>query len=200
MQGPREAEPSASPRGALRFEPDEAVLLENPDGSRRFVLLRDDRLEPDQALPGAGAERQEEGTPVDADDAELLATIARGDAAVRAVYERRVRGREEGTLGAAPEIAAAPSSGCESTSARAICCYTTDPDILLPEASQPLLCAVTYHRGGDTGVCCACREQAASSGEPDAEEGWLQRMRAADAALTAALNQGDAKVVQRIGP
>jgi hypothetical protein len=38
---------------------------------------------------------------------------------------------------------------------------------------------------------------AEEQGAPE-EEGWLQRMRAADAALMAALNQRDAEVVARI--
>ena len=54
--------------------------------------------------------------------------------------------------------------------------------------------------GGNRGGSCASREQSSLGGERDEEDGWLQRMRAADAALTAALDQGDAAVVQRIGP
>lgn len=83
------------PDPPLHFEPDEAVLLENPDGSRVFVLLTDDLL-PKKAPKAEEAEQQPLS---DAHDAALLATITAGDAAVRAVYERRVAAAEQRNAG-----------------------------------------------------------------------------------------------------
>lgn len=92
-----------------RFEPDEAVLLEHPDGSRVYVLLLDVRPPPNQA---ADEQQGREATPPPADphDAALTAAIARDDAAVRAVYERRLARRDSRVAAAAGGPAACASA------------------------------------------------------------------------------------------
>jgi hypothetical protein len=91
----------------LHFETDEAVLLENPDGSQVYVLLLDDAAS--KQAPSSGD--VEAMPPADPHDAELTAVIARGDAAVRAVFERRVAHRDQAAA-AAEAQSGSVTSGC----------------------------------------------------------------------------------------